>query len=100
MTVINVSGRPVILIQQPQYFWRIHYRLLKRLPMWVIYRPITIEYPGKWVARMHITLPEPRPTRFVMSHDSLWELRQLLPPGVTRLRRDEADSIEIEETWL
>lgn len=37
---------------------------------------------------MHITWPEPRPTRFVMTHDSLDELREMLPPWLTRLARD------------
>jgi hypothetical protein len=68
--------------------------------MWVIYRPITREYPGRWVARMHVTLPASRPTRFVMIHDTLDELRAMLPLGLTFLQRDPDDVAEIEEVWV
>jgi len=79
---------------------RLTARLQGRLPMWVVYGPTTREYPGKWVARMHVTLPEARPTRFVMTHDSLAELRELLPPWLNRLSRDPEDAPEIIEVWL
>ena len=82
------------------YFAKLHYRLRDRLPMWVVYRPITREYPGLWVTRMHVCLPTPRPSRFVMTHDSLAELRALLPPALTWLPRDPNDVPEIEEMWL
>jgi hypothetical protein len=49
---------------------------------------------------MHVTLPEPKPTRFVLIHDTLAELRELLPLGLTQLARAPADVPEIEETWL
>jgi hypothetical protein len=91
--------RPV-KVSAPEYFWRLHLRLLARLPMWVVYRPIAREYPGQWVARMHVTLPAVRPTRFVMTHDTLEELRALLPPELARLPRDPDDAPEIEELWL
>jgi len=82
------------------YMHRLHVRLQRRLPVWVVYRPITREYPGRWVARMHITLPQLRPTRFVLTHDTLDELRDMLPPGMVQAARDPADVPEIEEVWL
>jgi hypothetical protein len=91
---------PPVVIERPQYFWRLHWRLRERLPMWVIYRPVTGEYPGLWVARMHLTLPDAKPTRFVITHPTLAGLRELLPPDVTRLRRHPDDVAEIEEAWL
>jgi hypothetical protein len=91
---------PPIIIRSPHYFVRLTHRLRERLPMWVVYRPITREYPGFWVARMHVTLPEPRPTRFVITHDSLPELRQMLPCFTARLARHPDDPPEIEEVWL
>lgn len=94
------DGYPVIIVPGPAYFAKLHYRLQARLPMWVIYRPVTREYPGKWVTRMHVTLPQSRPTRFVMTHDTLEELREQLPPGLTRLDRQRGDLPEIEELWL
>lgn len=82
------------------YLWKIHEKLGDRIPMWVVYNPNTREYPGFWVARMHLVRPEPRPTRFVMTHNSLEEIRGVLPPGLTRLARDPLDVPEIEEIWL
>lgn len=70
------------------------------LPMWVVYRPITTEYPGKWVARMWLTLPQNRPTRIVFTGDSLHAVRSLLPHGLILLARNPEDVPEIEETWL
>ena len=49
---------------------------------------------------MHVTLPEPKPTRFVMTHDTLDELRDMLPVGLTAMSRHPADLPEIEEVWL
>lgn len=79
---------------------RLTHRLREGLPMWVVYNPTTREYPGVWVARMHISLPGPRPTRFVMTHDDLDGLRALLPPWLTRLARTANDAPEIVEVWL
>jgi hypothetical protein len=89
-----------VRVSGPAYFARLHWRLRARLPMWVVYRPITREYPGAWVARMHVTLPESRPTRFVLTHDTLSELHDILPPGLVRMARDPNDLPEIEEVWL
>ena len=91
---------PVVRVPHADYMARLHWRLRARLPMWVVYRPVTREYPGRWVARMHVTLPETRPTRFVMTHDSLDELRSLLPPALTWMERNPQDVPEIEEVWL
>jgi hypothetical protein len=96
----RADGYPVIRVSGPDYFARLHGRLRARLPVWVIYRPTTREYPGKWVARMHVVLPVLRPTRFVMTHDNLSELRALLPPDLGRAAADPADLPEIEETWF
>lgn len=94
------DGHPIVLVPHQRYFARLHYRLRARLPMWVVYRPGTAEYPRHWVARMHVTLPEPRASRFVITHDTLAELREMLPPGLTRLPRFSEDVPEIEEVWL
>ncbi len=95
----RADGYPVVTVPDG-YLTRLHYRLRDRLPMWTIYDATTREYPGKWVARMHVTLPEARPTRFVMTHDSLEEVRGLLPPGLSCLTRNPSDPPEIVETWL
>jgi hypothetical protein len=89
-----------VRIGSPRYFWRLHWRLRDRLPMWIVYRPTTEEYPGLWVARMHVLRPKSRPTRFVMTHPALSDLRDMLPPDVTRVARQEADAPQIEELWF
>ena|SRR5271167_3863521 len=97
----TADGRPIVLIGSHGYFARLHWRLRGRLPMWVIYYPSTREYPGVWVARMHVSLPgPPKATRFVMGHDSLEELRTILPPGLARMVRHELDVAEIAEVWI
>jgi hypothetical protein len=93
------DGVPAVVVPDGRMA-RLHHRLRHRLPMWVIYWPITREYPGSWVARMHVTLPEPKPTRFVVTHDSLPELRSILPPGLVCMGRHVDDMPEIQEIWL
>lgn len=101
MTVVTrPDGHPVTIIPVGDYFTRLHWRLRRRLPIWVVYRPVTREYPGIWVARMHVALPELKVTRFVMTHDTLAELRTMLPPGTVRMARLPDDLPEIEEVWL
>jgi len=68
--------------------------------MWVIYRPVTREYPGLWAARMHVCLPAPKPTRFVITHPRLDGLRELLPAGLAYKNRHPRDLPEIHETWV
>jgi hypothetical protein len=96
---MRADGHPVIIIP-PGRFERLHWRLRHRLPMWIVYRPITREYPGVWVARMHVTLPTAKPTRFVITHDTLSELRNVLPRGLHMLNREQVDAPQIEEIWL
>lgn len=98
--MLRADGHPVFRVPDARYMAKLHHRLRDRLPMWVVYRPVTREYPGRWVARMHVTLPAPKPTRFVMTHDTLDELRGILPPELARLPRDPGDPPEIAEVWL
>jgi hypothetical protein len=104
MTMIErttrADGHPVVIVRRPAYFARLHYRLRARLPLWVVYRPTTREYPGMWVARMHVTRPATKPTRFVMAHDTLEGLRSVLPPGLVNFGRDPRDAPEIVEAWM
>jgi len=99
---VRSDGHPVTIVPNADYFAKLHWKLSKdrRLPLWVIYGPTTKEYPGSWVARMHVSLPEEKATRFVMTHDSLEELRTLIPSGLVRLGRDPSDPAEIVEMWI
>ena len=99
-TLVRADGHPVVLVPNGEYFARLHYRLRHRLPMWVISRPGTREYPYHWSARMHVALPDPRPSRFVMTHDTRQGLRDMLPPNLTFMRRSNDDAPKIEEIWL
>ena len=94
------DGQPVMRIGSPDYFAKLHLRLQSRLPVWIVYRPTTREYFGKWVARMHVTLPAEKPTRFVMTHDTIAELRDMLPQGLTNIGRMTGDVPEIVEVWI
>ena len=96
------DGHPVIQVKSAEYMTRLHRRLEAqgRMPMWVVYRPVTLEYPGKWCARMHVAVPVGKPTRFTIIHDSLSELRSILPPGLFWIPRDPSDAPQIEETWI
>lgn len=91
---------PFVRVSSPHFFTRLHHRLRARLPVWVVYQPVTREYPGKWVARMHVSLPSPRPTRFVLCHDTAAELREMLPPGLLNIGRQPGDPPEIHEVWV
>lgn len=83
-----------------EHLWRLHARLQHRLPHWTIYRPPTHEYGPQWVARMWLAAPVLRSTRFTMTHDTLAELREQLPPGLARLDRQPDDEPVIVETWI
>lgn len=71
------------------------------LPIWVIYRPTTKDFPGKWVARLHLCLPEGhQPTDKFMLAETLQGVRELIPLGLYRLGRDPTDDPIVEESWL
>ena len=106
-TTVNAAGRPVLILHNDRCLWQRQtaralnwYSARGRVPMLVIYRPVTREYPGRWVARLWVTLPTPRPTRRVLLHDNLDALRDMLPVGLTLLVRAPQDPPEIKEVWL
>lgn len=77
-----------------------HIEFQDALPMWVIYRPTTKDYPGQWVARMHLTLPEPSTTHHIIFGDSLESVQAQIPPGLINIGRMPEDDPVIEEVWL
>lgn len=79
---------------------RRHAELHERLPMWTIYDQYTLDYPGKWVLRMHLSIPKPEVTDLIVLGDTLEEVRAALPPGLTRLDRHPMDVPQIREIWL
>jgi len=85
---------------KPEYLAKIQRQLQERIPMWVIYNQATSDYPGRWVTRLHLSLPNPEHTRFVLLRDTLQDIRDALPPGLTRMNRDPNDDANIVEVWL
>jgi hypothetical protein len=79
---------------------RLHFHIRNKLPMWIIYRPTTKDFPGRWVGRLHITLPRTYPTNVAVFGDTLDEVRNKLPKGLRMLSRSSEDFPVIEEVWL
>lgn len=115
MTESPLSGEYVysVRIVSLDYIHRLVARYERRgWPVhWVITRPGG-DHPHKWVARCYVLriVRDPRwpedpptrrkmPTRLVIMHDSLPEIRSLLPAGFRRLKRSPADPWAVEETW-
>jgi hypothetical protein len=70
-----------------------------KLPIWAVYDH-PHDYPCAWIARLWYSLPQPEPTEYVLAHDTLEGLRDMLPPTCTMLARHENDDPKIAETWL
>ncbi|AQT06571.1 hypothetical protein A0U91_16315 (plasmid) [Acetobacter persici] len=77
-----------------------HHANRERLPMWVVYRPTTSDFNGVWCARMHLSLPSPELTNFLIQGATLESVREQLPPGLTSIGRQLNDDPVIEEVWL
>lgn len=69
------------------------------VPMFVVYRPTTLDRPGKWLARMHLSQPE-SPTDLLIEADTLDDVRSQLPPETVNIGRHFSDDAVIEEVWL
>lgn len=65
------------------------------LPMFVVYRPTTSDHKGKWVARMHLSLPQ-CPTDLLLESDTLAGVRSQLPPEAIKIARSTYDDPVIE----
>jgi hypothetical protein len=102
LMLIRADGHPVVILARSRYMERLHYKLAAkgRLPMWVVYHPANPEYPGYWTARMQIALPEAKVTRFVMTHNTLPDIRGMIPRGLVLRARHPEDAPEIYEVWL
>lgn len=69
------------------------------LPMFTIYDHPT-DYPNAYVARLWLTLPEPRPTQITLHHPDLAALQQAMTElGLSKLDRMPLDDPKILETW-
>lgn len=87
-------------LNDPDFLAGLQAALQDNLPNWVIYRPTTADHPGKWLCRLHLSLPQPKSTSILLIGDSLDEIRGHLPPGLTCIGRMEGDDPVIEEVWL
>jgi hypothetical protein len=76
------------------------YALREALPMFTVYDHPT-DHPDFYVARLHLTIPEPAPTTLAILHRDLGALRrELASYGLVALERDPSDDPCILETWL
>lgn len=71
----------------------------ERLPMFVIYDHPS-DFPETFVARLHFTFPDHRPTPLIMTHKTLTGLRAMMPPECVMVGRSPGDDPKIVETWL
>lgn len=71
------------------------------LEMWTVYWS-PLDYPGQFVARKCLIggAPELQMTNDMYTAATLEELRDLLPPGLVLMPRDESDDPVIVETWI
>lgn len=77
---------------------QVHRALQERLPMWTITaRP---KDPHGFVARLHLTLPQPEATNVALVATTLEALRELIPQGLAMIPRAPSDDPVIVETWL
>ena len=91
---------PVVRVPHADYMARLHWRLRARLPMWVVYRPVTRESipAGGWRGCMSPCRNTPHPVRHDLLAWTSW--RSPLPPALTWMERNPQDVPEIEEVWL
>ena len=70
--------------------------MTKKLTLWTIYKH-PLDYPDKFVARKFIL---DKPTEEKLIGNSLQEVREMLPGGLTCFERNTNDVLSIVETWL
>jgi hypothetical protein len=72
------------------------------LEMWTVYHGPR-DYPGQYVARKFLIIGgrgEPVPTDDMFVAQTLEEIRELLPPGLYNLGRQDGDQPQIVESWV
>lgn len=76
------------------------YELRDSLPMFTVTDHPT-DFPDFFVARLHLTRPEPHATAFAIMDRDLDRLRETLEAlGLVKLARSPEDDPVILETWL
>lgn len=67
--------------------------------IWEVYRRPS-DYPGGYVARLHVVGPVTGPTTIALYGETLSAVRRQLPPGLIQFTRHAEDEPHIVETWL
>lgn len=71
------------------------------MPIITVYKNITKDYPGKFVARLFNIKPgEVLYTRYIMLADNLEKIRKEIPANMTRMLPHQNDDPVVLETWL
>lgn len=58
----------------------------------------TSDYPGKYVARLWNI--NNKPTKYIMIKDDIENIRNNIPPWMTRMERSHGDDFVIVESWF
>jgi len=70
------------------------------MDLWTIYDS-PHDFPGKFIARKYrIEHGTVNPTMQIFTSDSLNSVRDLIPGGLVRLRREADDDLVIVESWI
>jgi hypothetical protein len=76
------------------------YALRDQLPMFVMYDHPS-DHPDFYVARLHLTFPEPQPTGLAILDRDLERLQETMEAlGLVKLMRQPGDDPVILETWI
>ena len=93
------TQRDVTIIPEGADVFSLHYAKRERLPMWVVTKSPS-DFPGKFVARLHYTLPAAEPTKVVIIGDTIEAVREAIPHGLFAFARYPSDDPVIVETWM
>ena len=78
----------------------IHRRYQENLPMWTIFNKQNRHFPGLFVCRLFLTLPQSMETEILVRAVDLKEIRDLFCVDLICLPRHTEDEPDIIETWI
>ena len=74
---------------------------ISKMPIITIYKNTTIDYPGKFVARLFDIRPgEVRSTRYIMLSEHIHEIHEGIPKYMSKVKPQITDDPVVLETWL
>lgn len=74
---------------------------ISKMPIISVYKNITKDYPGKFVARLYDIRPgEVRYTRYIMLAEYIQVIHEGIPKYMTRIEPQPTDDPVVLESWL